>query len=60
MLFIVRIKIQPNIILGSDGYKADYVNVATDAGGVEGGYKCYFQKFLDGDDSEAGFNCIAH
>merc|ERR1712241_1453174 len=43
---------------GSDGYKADYVNVATDAGGVEGGYKCYFQKFLDGDDSEAGFNCI--
>merc|ERR1711962_1676677 len=36
---------------GSDGYQADYIKVDTDTGY----YQCNYMKFLDGDDSEEGF-----
>ena len=43
------------LILGSDGYQADYINVGTDTGR----YQCQFNKFLDNEDSENGFSCVA-
>ena len=44
------------IYKGSDGYQADYIKVDTDTGY----YQCNYMKFLDDDDSEEGFNCVAY
>merc|ERR1712080_257884 len=40
---------------GTDGYQSDYIKAWTDSGY----YECYFSKFLDGDDSEQGQDCIS-
>ena len=41
------------IILGSDGWKGDWISVHTD----KGQYQCQLTNFLDGDDSEDGQQC---